>query len=160
MERSEPTAAAKAGLTRRVLVWLGAALPATVASSLGAGARAEGASKERVAYHVSEKERVPFVLSNIKNHFAGVGGPGSLDLVLVAHGPALKAVHALEGEAATIEALSGLQKQGLSFYACGNTLKAFGYAVGDFPEGTLIASEGGVVRLARLQQQGFSYLRP
>ena len=147
---------------RRSLFALAAALPGAglvfkVASSAKA---ASPAAKQRVAYHVSEVEKVEFVLSNIKNHIAGVGGPDNVEVVLVAHGPALKALHARDGRPQAIEALNGLLKQGVLFNACGNTLKAFKYELTDLPAGTIRVDQGGVVRLTELQQQGFAYLRP
>lgn len=41
----------------------------------------------KVAYHLSDVDKVNFVLGNIKNHYEGTGG--NADIVLVVHGPAL-----------------------------------------------------------------------
>ena len=43
----------------------------------------------KVAYHLSDLDKVNFVLGNIKNHYEGTGG--NVDIVLVVHGPALAA---------------------------------------------------------------------
>jgi len=45
----------------------------------------------RVVYHLSDKEKVQFVLGNIENHYKGMGGPDKVKIALVANGPALTA---------------------------------------------------------------------
>ena len=77
---------------------LSAALAATGAM-FAAGARkarAETPTRDaaKAVYHLSDMEKVHFVLGNIDNHLAGVGGPDKLTIQLVVHGPALKAFHA------------------------------------------------------------------
>ena len=62
-------------------------------SAAGAAQAATPKTKQKVVYHLSDAEKVPFVLSNIQNHIAGVGGPEYVEIVLVVHGPALKAFH-------------------------------------------------------------------
>ena len=49
-----------------------------------------GEKKLKVVYHVSEIDRVGFALNNMRNHIKGVGGPENVELVIVAHGPALE----------------------------------------------------------------------
>src|SRR5438128_1184493 len=50
---------------------------------------ATGEDRLKVAYHLSDADRVNFVLGNIKNHYEGTGG--NVEIVLVVHGPALAA---------------------------------------------------------------------
>ena len=79
-----------------------AALSSLGALLTGAAARAEApaqatpppATKLKVVYHLSEFDRVGFVLGNIRNHFSGVGGPDHVTIALVVHGPALRAFQA------------------------------------------------------------------
>ncbi len=56
--------------------------------------KAEGARAGKVAYHLDDVEKVGPVLLNIRNHIKGTGGPGKVEIVLVVHGPALKAFEA------------------------------------------------------------------
>ena len=147
-------------LSRRFLIGLAAAIPGAGLLTSVRAARAAEPGKQRVAYHVTEREKVDFVLGNIRNHIAGVGGPDKVEIILVAHGPALKAVQSLDGETATIEKLQSLIKQGVAFNVCGNTLKTLKYELSEFPAGSVRVDQGGVVRLAELQQQGYVYLRP
>ena len=51
------------------------------------------ADKMKVVYHVSELDKVPFVLGNMRNHIKGIGSADKLNMVLVVHGPAGKAFH-------------------------------------------------------------------
>src|SRR6478752_1874889 len=83
-------------MNRRNILWstvsaLGAALGA---SSAKAATEAGTGGKLRVVYHLSDAEKVNFVLGNIQNHIDGVGGPQHVTIALVIHGPALKAFHA------------------------------------------------------------------
>jgi uncharacterized protein len=45
----------------------------------------------KVVYHLTDLDKVDFVLGNIRNHFDGTGGPNKVTIALVVHGPALKA---------------------------------------------------------------------
>jgi len=110
-------------------------------------ATAEGRLK--VAYHLSDTDKVNFVLGNIKNHYEGTGG--NVDIVLVVHGPAL---------AAFSSRFAGLVQQGLVPQACGNTLHGMDITLTDLLAGFELAEKGGVVKLAELQHQGYVYLRP
>ena len=113
----------------------------------------------KVVYHVSEADKVPFVLRNIKNHIKGVGGPENVEIILVAHGPGLKPFHSSADEG--ISSLVGeLQLEGVEFDACGNTMNALSFELSDLLPDFVRRDEGGVVRLAELQSQGYMYLRP
>ena len=114
----------------------------------------------RVVYHLSDLEKVAFVLGNIENHVRGVGGPGVADIRLVVHGPALKAFHAIAVEPNTTEASDRLMKAGVGFDACANTMRAQGVKLEDLIPGFGVAEKGGVVRLTELQMKGYAYLRP
>ncbi|MDE2384817.1 MAG: DsrE family protein [Alphaproteobacteria bacterium] len=141
--------------SRRSLV--AAALAATGASA----AKADDApAKLRVVYHLADLEKVNFVLSNMQNHLKGGGGPEKVTLALVVHGPALAAFRRMDGNVAVSGPVAALLAAGVGFHACGNTLKGMKISVGDLLEGFAEVPEGGVVRLAALQGQGWAYLRP
>jgi len=53
-----------------------------------------------------------------------------------------------------------LAKSGLQLNACINTMQAQNATLADLLPGFVVADQGGVVRLAELQSQGFAYLRP
>lgn len=121
-------------------------------------AHADG--KQKVVYHVTEAERVPFVLGNIENHIRGVGGPEKVEIILVAHGPAVKAFEKKEAAPSVLDRIAGLKRHGVELDACGNTLRNNKAEVSDLADGFVRVDQGGVVRIAELQQQGYLYIRP
>lgn len=121
---------------------------------------AHAAEKLKVVYHVTEYERVPFVLGNIENHIKGVGGPENVEIILVAHGTAVKAFEKNSADKSLLERYGALQKSGIEFDACGNTLNKEKLTLQDLPSGFVRVDQGGVVRVAELQHAGYIYIRP
>lgn len=136
----------------RMIAMLAIAL--TMATGAWAG------DKLKVVYHVSEIEKVGFVLGNMANHIKGVGGPENVELVLVAHGPALKAFHEMAASEKISARVAALQGEGVRFEACGNTMNAQAVGLDDLLPDFVRRDEGGVVRIAQLQSQGYLYIRP
>jgi uncharacterized protein len=137
------------------------AMTALAAGSAAGGAQAATAkNKQKVVYHLSDAEKVAFVLSNIQNHIAGVGGPEYVEIVLVVHGPALKAFHAALADPAVAKAVGNLKEEGVSLDACANTMKAQKIDEKGLLPGFVKVDQGGVVRIAQLQGDGYVYLRP
>jgi intracellular sulfur oxidation DsrE/DsrF family protein len=136
-------------------------LAALVAGAAGTGAaRAAGVGVPKVAYHLADADKVNFAIGNIENHIAGEGGPDKVEIVLVVHGPALLFFRQSAASADVRKRLSGLAASGVGLAACGNTLKAQKLEVGDLLPGFVRVDEGGVVKLARLQAEGYAYIRP
>lgn len=144
---------------RRTFIKLASAIPGVGLATAAATASA-ASEKQKVAYHVTEQAKVGFVITNIRNHINGMGGPENVEIVLVAHGPALKQFHVMEGNASAMDRLTKLMGKGVKFNACGVTMKALNYQMDDLIEGAVRVDQGGVVRLAQLQQDGYLYLRP
>ena len=136
------------------VVSLGTMLAATRSTS------AESADKRKVVYHLTDLDKVAFVLGNIRNHFDGAGGPERVTIALVVHGPALKAFHAASAGPDVAEHVAEIIKAGGELGACGHTMKAQKVGVKDLLPGFVAIEEGGVVRLAELQSKGYAYLRP
>lgn len=132
------------------------------AATSGARAKAEAArpDKSKVAYHLSDLNKVEFVLGNIQNHIDGMGGPDKVTIALVVHGPALKAFHAIAATPDVAAHLQKFSKAGVTLNACGNTMTVQKVELSDLLPGFVKADEGGVVRLAELQAEGYVYLRP
>jgi intracellular sulfur oxidation DsrE/DsrF family protein len=116
--------------------------------------------KQKVVYHLSDADKVAFVLGNIRNHYDGVGGPDHVTIALVVHGPALKAFQTAQANPDLTKRVGDFRKDGLEMNACGNTMKATHITLADLLPGFIAAEQGGVVRLAELQGQGYVYLRP
>ncbi|RWE37209.1 MAG: hypothetical protein EOS78_15775 [Mesorhizobium sp.] len=112
----------------------------------------------KVAYHLSDLDKVNFVLGNIKNHYEGTDG--NVEIALVVHGPALAGFKSKGISAAISGRFTGLVQQGLAPHACGNTMRGMDITLADLLDGFHAADKGGVVKLAELQSQGYVYLRP
>src|ERR1700732_1593902 len=123
-------------------------------------AEAATADQSKVAYHLSDLDKVDFVLGNIKNHFNGMGGPDKVTIALVVHGPALKAFHAAGATPDMTKRTDEMKKSGLELNACIHSMRAQEVTLKDLLPGFIVADKGGVVRLAELQGQGYVYLRP
>ena len=115
---------------------------------------------QKIVYHLSEPTRVNFVMGNIKNHIAGKGGPDKVKIVLVIHGPALESFVSSKANPDMKRQIEGRAGDGVTFVACGNTMSAQKLALTDMPDGFEVAEEGGVVRIADLQADGYLYIRP
>jgi len=149
-------------MNRRNILWsaLSAFGTAFGVSRAQAATEAGAGSKLRVVYHLSDAEKVNFVLGNIQNHIDGVGGPERVTIALVIHGPALKAFHSAQANPDISKRVGDFSKDGVELAACGNTMKAQNVTLTDLLPGFVNAEKGGVVRLAELQSQGYLYLRP
>jgi uncharacterized protein len=146
---------------RNMLLRATAALGAAFAASRASAAtESPGQGKMKVVYHLSDFEKVPFVIGNIQNHFDGVGGPDHVTIALVVHGPALRAFHTEQATPDLSQHIGKLSKGGLELAACGNTMKSQKITLADLLPGFVAADKGGVVRIAELQSQGYLYLRP
>jgi intracellular sulfur oxidation DsrE/DsrF family protein len=139
---------------RNLLALAAAVLPASFVT------RAAAATDAKVVYHLSDLDKVAFVLGNIGNHYSGMGGPTGVTIALVVHGPALKAFEAASATPGVAAQTGELVQSGLKPYACINTMRAFDVTVKDLLPGFGVADKGGVVLLAELQGQGYAYLRP
>ena len=141
-----------------VFAGFGAVFGPVLASRAEAGPIAPDRAK--VVYHLSDLDKVNFVLGNIKNHFDGMGGPDKVTIALVVHGPALKAFHSASANSDLSKRLGGFAKDGLELMACGRTMEAQNITSSDLLPGFVVADKGGVVRIAELQSQGYVYLKP
>ena len=120
----------------------------------------QAAEKMKVVYHVADAEKVNFAVNNMRNHIKGVGGPENVELILVVHGPGLKRFHDMQATDKLRKMVSGLQDLGVEFDACGNTMRAQQVQTDELIPGMIRVDQGGVVRIAELQQQGYLYIRP
>ena len=141
----------------RAVTAVGAAF---AASRAGAATESRAQDKFKVVYHLSDFDKVPFVIGNIQNHFDGVGGPDHVTIALVVHGPALRAFQSAQATADITQHVGRLSKAGLALAACGNTMRSQKIGLADLLPGFVAADKGGVVRIAELQSQGYLYLRP
>ena len=145
---------------RGILAAVAAATGGLFAASAKRAEATAAPDKTKVVYHLTDLDKVAFVLGNIKNHYEGVGGPTNVTISLVVHGPALKGFHLASASPESIKRLADFSRAGLHLSACGNTMKAQEVTLKDLVPGFVVAEAGGVVRIAELQSQGYVYLRP
>lgn len=119
--------------------------------------------KQKVVYHVNsgDDRTLNIAILNIENHLSAVG-PDKIDLVVVTHG---NGVRLLERATESIELqtrIRALKKQGISLRVCENTLKnkKIDYERDLFEVSQQDLVPSGVAELARLQQQGYVYVKP
>ena len=115
----------------------------------------------KVAYHLADVDKVGFVIGNIENHIAGMGGPDKVTIVLVVHGPALALFRRSKANPDLARRLSGIadgrrRARRLRQHARGAEASTSPTCC----RASCAVDEGGVVRLARLQAEGYAYLRP
>lgn len=152
-------------LTRKgFLAALGAVACGNVLGGAGGGAtrphNGAGTTKQLVVYHISEANKVPFVLVNINNHIDGVGGPDGADIVVVVHGEGYRGFLKQEVDLGISQEVELLDVQEVRFEVCGPTLDYFKATLQDLVGSFRRLDEGAVVRLTELQMNGYAYLRP
>lgn len=133
---------------------------AAAGASRAKAATPSAPDKSKVVYHLTDLDKVTFVLGNIRNHYEGVGGPENVTIVLVVHGPALKGFHAASASHDNVKRVAEFTKAGLQVNVCANTMKGQSVTLQDLLPGLTVAAGGGVVRIAELQSQGYVYIRP
>ena len=147
---------------RRSILWAAASAfgAAFAASRANAATEAPATKKLKVVYHLNDLDKVSFVVGNIQNHLDGVGGPENVTIALVVHGQALRAFHASTANPDLTKHIGQFSRAGLELAVCGNTMRSQKVGLADLLPGFVAADQGGVVRIAELQSQGYLYLRP
>ena len=147
-----------------------------VTSSMLAGQAAAGDyyGKQKVVYHINydNPKAQAGALRNIQNHINAVGAE-NLDLVVVLHGNGLsllldpaslerltKFKHA-NGDQNMTAKVANLKNQGVNFAICNNTIKGRKVEMTDLydvDDKDIVPS--GVAQLSKLQQEGYTYVKP
>ncbi len=144
-----------------VLALIVAVSAATVVSQAG-----ERYGQQKVVYHINYEggegdKAYRGALRNIQNHINAVGAE-NLDLKVVLHGNGVNLLrHAVTDEKLQMSVTS-LKSQDVSFQVCNNTLvgRKISYENDLFEvwEDDIVPS--GVAELSRLQQMGYTYIKP
>jgi intracellular sulfur oxidation DsrE/DsrF family protein len=130
------------------------------ASRAAAQTPATKAKRQRVVYHLDDVDKIAMALRNVDNHIEGTGGPGKADLSIVVIGPALAMFRQDKADGIMSVTVAAMQQHGVQFNACGNTMRGMKLELSDLLPGFVKAEQGGVVRLAELQDDGYAYIRP
>ena len=124
------------------------------------GAAMAGDPPIRVVYHINESvQKAPAVLHNIANE---LDAEPNTKIVLVAHGPGidflLKGAKDPKGNPFTPE-IETLGMRGVEFRVCNNTLKSRHIDPSKVVQDAKIVPSG-VAEIAKLESQGYVYLKP
>lgn len=127
--------------------------PAHAADANAAAATAK--SRHRVVIQLNENDSLKWntVFANINNVREELG---QVEVAVVVIGPALDMLMA---DALTANRVQDSMAAGVRFVACQNTMKAQQLSKDDMIDGIGYA-KAGYVEIMRLQEQGWSYLRP
>ena len=129
---------------------------------------------QKVVYHINydDPKQQAGAMRNIQNHINAVGAE-KLDLKVVLHGKGLSLLLTPDAQPdtklkfgnadETMQAkVSGLKDQGVDFHVCANTLRGKKISkeedLYDVTDKDIVPS--GVAELARLQSQGYTYIKP
>lgn len=119
--------------------------------------------KQKVVYHVNTNnpETLKAALGNIQNHIGAVGKE-NLDLRVVMHGPGVELLRIANTDMDMQSKIINLKGQNIAFEVCNNTLKGkkidYKKDLYDVSEADIVPS--GVAEIAKLQGEGFVYLKP
>ncbi len=135
----------------------------------------KGYGKQKVVYHINydNPKQQAGAMRNIQNHINAVGAE-NLDLKVVLHGngltlllepEALKRTRKMKYGNAThtmTAKIEGLKSQGVSFQVCANTLRGrkVNYEQDLYGVSKKDIVPSGVAELAKLQAQGYTYIKP
>ncbi len=122
--------------------------------------------KQKVVYHINyvggdKDKKYRGALRNIQNHINAVGAE-NLEVKVVLHGNGLGVLASAKSDDQLKTAVASLKGQNVSFHVCNNTLKGrkidYNADLYDVFEEDIVPS--GVAELSRLQQMGYTYIKP
>lgn len=132
-------------------------------SDLSAGERY---GKQKVVYHINyeggdKDKKYRGAMRNIQNHINAVGAK-NLEVKVVLHGNGLGLLASAKGNDLLQGQIVSLKSQNVSMHVCSNTLKgrkiSYEKDLYDVFKEDIVPS--GVAELSRLQQMGYTYIKP
>lgn len=129
-------------------------------------AASERYGKQKVVYHINytggdKDKKYRGAMRNVQNHINAVGAE-KLDVKVVLHGNGLGLLKSAKGNDKLQGAVASLKSQDVSFHVCANTLKgrkiSYEDDLFDVYKDDIVPS--GVAELSRLQQMGYTYIKP
>lgn len=147
-------------MTRIVTILAALALGLT-----GALASAEGYGPQKVVYHINydgeSGTSYRAAMNNIQNHINAVGAE-NMEIKVVLHGNGVGLLKGVATDDRLMTTVASLKSQNVRFHVCANTLRGrdIDYAedLYDVWEEDIVPS--GVAELSKLQQDGFTYIKP
>ena len=126
-------------------------------------AQAADYPKQKVVYHVNynDEKTLKSALGNIQNHINAVGKE-NIEIKVVMHGDGVDLLKTANSDMDMQSKIINLKDQKVAFQVCNNTLKgrkiSYKNDLYDVSESDIVPS--GVAEIARLQQQGYVYIKP
>ena len=123
-------------------------------------------SKQKVVYHINytggdKDKKYRGAMRNIQNHINAVGAD-KLDIKVVLHGNGLGLLKNAKSNDLLQTAVASLKSQNVGFQICNNTLRgrkiSYEKDLFDVYKEDIVPS--GVAELSRLQQMGYTYIKP
>lgn len=134
-----------------------------LAAPLVAFADSEPYGKQKVVYHINydNPKQQSGAMRNIQNHINAVG-KDNLDVVVVMHGNGVSLLKHADEDMNMQSKVVSLKSQNVKFGVCNNTLVGrkidHQTALFDVDDSDIVPS--GVAELSRLQQMGYTYIKP
>lgn len=122
--------------------------------------------KQKVVYHINypggeNDKKYRGAMRNIQNHINAVGAE-NMDIKVVLHGNGVALLKSAVGDEKLQMNVTSLKSQNVDFHVCNNTLvgRKIDYENDLFEvfEESIVPS--GVAELSRLQQMGYTYIKP
>lgn len=122
--------------------------------------------KQKVVYHVNytggaKDKKYRGAMRNIQNHINAVGAD-KMDIKVVLHGNGLGLLKSATTNGKLKGAVASLKSQNVDFNVCANTLRgrkiSYKKDLFDVYKEDIVPS--GVAELSRLQQKGYTYIKP
>lgn len=127
-------------------------------------AQDSGYDTQKVVYHINSDGQsgtsYRAAMGNIQNHITAVGSE-NIEIEVVMHGDGLGLLMAAKEDDALQTRIGGLKSQNVRFRICANTLKGREIALNDLYDAwdeDVVPS--GVAELSKLQQNGYTYIKP
>lgn len=137
----------------------------TLAKAAKAAADTERYGEQKVVYHVNYDGETgtsyKSAMGNVQNHINAVGAE-NIDVKIVLHGDGLGLLKSAKSDDKLQTRVASLKGQNVKFQVCNNTLNSrkisFSDDLYDVWEDDIVPS--GVAELSRLQQMGYTYIKP
>ena len=122
--------------------------------------------KQKVVYHINypgdpDDKRYRGAMRNIQNHINAVGAE-NLDIKVVLHGNGVGLLMSATSPGQLQTSIANLKSQNVNFHVCNNTVKGrkidYGSQMYEVFDEDIVPS--GVAELSRLQQMGYTYIKP
>ena len=123
----------------------------------------QGKEKTKVVYHVDGKDPdvAKYALALINKHIDAEGGPETIDVELVVHGPALELFERDKMDAEMTKRFEQIIEKGAKAEMCQVSMKAFGKTIDNLAKGFVATLHPvAVKRIADLQKEGYLYIKP